>query len=136
MENECTSRPGNMVNNNKVDFVEKLLDCQLMKEFPTFYGARECIIELGRSKSLDFTQRQKNLVHTLFFFKCNFNTHFPSCLQLRSRNKHFSRGRNIVGLRSAKNKVNKSCTFNFECPAVRNFRTLVIRKRGDCPYHC
>jgi len=121
----------------KVVFVENLLTSQLMKRnFLPFFGARECIIELVRSKPLDFTQSYKNLVHTLFFFKSNFNTYFPSNLHLRSRNKHFFRGRNVVGLRASKNKVNKPFTFNSECIAVRDFRTPFARKRGDCPYHC
>jgi hypothetical protein len=30
-----------------------------MKEFPTFHGAREYIIELGRSKPLDFKRARK-----------------------------------------------------------------------------
>jgi hypothetical protein len=62
--------------------------------------------------------------------------YFPSSLHLRSRNKHFFRGRNVVGLRASKNKVNKPFTFNSECIAVRDFRTPVVHKRGDCPYHC
>jgi len=107
-----------------------------MKEFPTFYEAREYIIELVRSAPLDFTQGQKNPTHTLCFFKSNFNMYFPSSSHLRSRNKHFSSCRNVVGLRAAKKKVNKQFTFNVQFIAVRNFRTLVIRKRGDCPYHC
>jgi hypothetical protein len=104
-----------------------------MKEFPTFYGVQEYIIELVKSKPLDSTQSRKNLVHTPCFFKSNFNMYFPSSLYTRSRNKHFSRGRNVVGLHAAKNKVNKPLTFNFQRVAVRNFRTSVIRKRGDCP---
>jgi len=120
----------------KIVLVEKLLVSQLMMEFPTFYEAREYIIELVRSKPLDFTQGQKNPMHTLFFLKSNFNTYFSPSLHLRSRNKHFSRCRNVVGLSAAKNKVNKPFTFNVQCTAVCNFRTLVIRKRGNCLYHC
>jgi hypothetical protein len=83
--------------------------------------------------SKNFTQSQKDHVHTLCFFNSNFNTYFPSSLHPRSRNKHFFRGRNVVGLRAAKNNVNKPSTFNIEWS---NFRTLVTRKRGKCPYHC